>query len=104
MSSRSQFTTGASPSDSWKNATCVLGIIYHAPAYHNFDITPTKMFPPSSPRPGFQISTYHVRQVRTAHGVIPNLPEFQSLLDFANGTGGGIALSVLQHDPVLALK
>src|SRR5437879_188278 len=32
------------------------------------------------------------------------LPEFQFLLDFANGTGGGIALSVLQHNQVLALE
>src|SRR5207248_3612790 len=32
------------------------------------------------------------------------LPEFQSLLDFANRTGGGIALSALQHNQVLALE
>src|SRR5437764_777367 len=32
------------------------------------------------------------------------LPEFQFLLDFANRTRGGIALSVLQHDQVLALE
>ena len=32
------------------------------------------------------------------------LPEFQFLLDFANRTRGGIALSVLQHDHVLALE
>ena len=32
------------------------------------------------------------------------LPEFQFLLDFANRTRDGIALSVLQHDHVLALE
>lgn len=32
------------------------------------------------------------------------LPEFQFLLDFANRTRGGLALSVLQHDQVLALE
>src|SRR5437762_5670369 len=32
------------------------------------------------------------------------LPEFQFLLDFANRTRGGIALSVLQQDQVLALE
>ena len=32
------------------------------------------------------------------------LPEFQFLLDFANRTRGGIALSVLHHDQVLALE
>ena len=32
------------------------------------------------------------------------LAEFQFLLDFANRTRGGIALSVLQHDQVLALE
>ena len=32
------------------------------------------------------------------------LPEFQFLLDFANRARGGIALSVLQHDQVLALE
>ncbi len=37
---------------------------------------------------------------RKAHA----LPEFQSLLNFANGARGGIALSVLQHDQVLALE
>jgi hypothetical protein len=31
-------------------------------------------------------------------------PEFQLLLDFANRARGGIALSVLQHDQVLALE
>src|SRR5215472_13700858 len=32
------------------------------------------------------------------------LAEFQFLLDFANRTRGGIALSVLQHDHILALE
>src|SRR4051794_6148664 len=33
-----------------------------------------------------------------------SLPEFQFLLDFANRTGGGIALSVLQQNQILALE
>src|SRR4051812_21704690 len=32
------------------------------------------------------------------------LTEFQFLLDFANGTGRRIGLSILQHDQVLALE
>jgi hypothetical protein len=55
----------------------------------------------------FHISSVHADVKRSnflLSVLVMALPEFQFLLDFAKRTRGGIALSVLQHDQVLALE
>jgi hypothetical protein len=87
MSSRSQFTTGASPSASWKNATCVLGILYHASTYHNFDITPTEMFRLSATDPYELLdrgefhshATFDHTPSRRQRAVLSFRPQFRSI-------------------------
>ncbi len=54
---------------------------------------------PMRKKKGHDDSTPLIRSLR-----VTALPEFQFLLDFTNRTRGGIALSVLQHDQVLALE